>query len=329
MNSPRISTLPAERLLCRTDLALGHGSYEGICDVVEVRGPLTAGQREQIERIRASAQHQLQLIEELLTYTRLQAGRDQCRRGRVDVREEDALDAPREHPDLREVPDEHRGLEHPVAHHRLAVGPGDRVGHLHDLTGRVLGVAEPRDVQVGGAEPRDGAGAGVRRPPAGQHVREDHRLLPGGRHEPRGPAVVLGAVPQRGDPVVGHRREPRVHDDAATHEQPGPAGEGGGRRRQVWGIDVPGDEAQGEEVAAAVGLDLSLRAFPATSVLRDAAQVRLLNRVRAECHPTLAWTLEATVARLEGGRRGVVAVAEVLAFVMRQRASTGRAWRIE
>ncbi len=32
-----IDALPPERLLCRTHLALGHGSYEGICDVVEVR----------------------------------------------------------------------------------------------------------------------------------------------------------------------------------------------------------------------------------------------------------------------------------------------------
>ena len=49
-------------------------------------------------------------------------------------------------------------------------------------------------------------------------------------------------------------------------------------------------------LAAAVGLDLSLRAFPGSSPLRDAAQVQLLNRLRAECHPTLTWTLEATVA---------------------------------
>lgn len=49
-------------------------------------------------------------------------------------------------------------------------------------------------------------------------------------------------------------------------------------------------------LAAAVGLDLSLRAFPATSLLRDAGQVSLLNRLRAECHPALPWTLEAMVA---------------------------------
>lgn len=48
-------------------------------------------------------------------------------------------------------------------------------------------------------------------------------------------------------------------------------------------------------LAAAVGLDLSLRTFAGDAVLRDAAQVMLLNRLRAECHPSLAWTLEATV----------------------------------
>jgi transcriptional regulator with XRE-family HTH domain len=49
-------------------------------------------------------------------------------------------------------------------------------------------------------------------------------------------------------------------------------------------------------MAAAVGLDLSLRTFAGGAVLRDAAQVRLLNRLRAECHPSLAWTLKAPVA---------------------------------
>ena len=48
-------------------------------------------------------------------------------------------------------------------------------------------------------------------------------------------------------------------------------------------------------LAAAVGLDLSLRTFVGDAVLRDTAQVQLLNRMRAECHPSLAWTLEATV----------------------------------
>jgi len=54
-------------------------------------------------------------------------------------------------------------------------------------------------------------------------------------------------------------------------------------------------------LAAAVGLDLSLRAFPADAVLRDTAQVQLLSRLRAQCHSSLAWTLEAMVA--PGDRR--------------------------
>lgn len=54
--------------------------------LMEVRGPLTAGQRQQIERIRASAQHQLQLIEELLTYTRLQVGREEANLMPTDLR---------------------------------------------------------------------------------------------------------------------------------------------------------------------------------------------------------------------------------------------------
>lgn len=54
-------------------------------------------------------------------------------------------------------------------------------------------------------------------------------------------------------------------------------------------------------LAAAVGLDLSLRTFAGDAVLRDAAQVQLLNRLRTECHSSLAWTLEATVA--PGDRR--------------------------
>lgn len=49
-------------------------------------------------------------------------------------------------------------------------------------------------------------------------------------------------------------------------------------------------------LAAAVGLDVSLRAFPSSSRLRDAGQVQLLNRLRKECHPALSWTVEAMVA---------------------------------
>ena len=54
--------------------------------LMEIRGPLTAGQREQVDRMRASARHQLGLIEELLTYTRLEAGREAARLMTTDAR---------------------------------------------------------------------------------------------------------------------------------------------------------------------------------------------------------------------------------------------------
>ncbi|MEP7082751.1 MAG: helix-turn-helix transcriptional regulator [Chloroflexota bacterium] len=50
-------------------------------------------------------------------------------------------------------------------------------------------------------------------------------------------------------------------------------------------------------MAAAVGLDLSARTFDGASVLRDAGQVKLLNRFRVDCHAQLSWRLESAVAR--------------------------------
>jgi PAS domain S-box-containing protein len=54
--------------------------------ITETKGPVNAGQREQLERIRISARHQLELVEELLTYTRLEAGRDEPRLMETDLR---------------------------------------------------------------------------------------------------------------------------------------------------------------------------------------------------------------------------------------------------
>jgi transcriptional regulator with XRE-family HTH domain len=49
-------------------------------------------------------------------------------------------------------------------------------------------------------------------------------------------------------------------------------------------------------LAAVVGLDLNLRAYAAVSVLRDAGQVKLLNRFCAEISPDLPWRIEQHVA---------------------------------
>lgn len=49
-------------------------------------------------------------------------------------------------------------------------------------------------------------------------------------------------------------------------------------------------------LAAVVGLDLNLRAFRAESVLRDAGQVKLVNRFRSVISPDVAWRIEQPVA---------------------------------
>ncbi len=54
--------------------------------LLETKGPLTDGQREQVARIKSSASHQLELVNELLTYTRLEAGREEARMVDVDAR---------------------------------------------------------------------------------------------------------------------------------------------------------------------------------------------------------------------------------------------------
>lgn len=53
----------------------------------EVAGPLTEKQHEQLARIRASAWHLTQVIDEILTFSRGEAGRERVHRERVDMRE--------------------------------------------------------------------------------------------------------------------------------------------------------------------------------------------------------------------------------------------------
>jgi hypothetical protein len=45
-------------------------------------------------------------------------------------------------------------------------------------------------------------------------------------------------------------------------------------------------------VGAAVGLDVRVRAYPAGDPIRDAGQVRLLERLRVRLHPSLRWSTE-------------------------------------
>ncbi len=54
--------------------------------LLETKGPINAGQREQLDRVQISARHQLDLVDELLTYTRLEAGREEPNVMESDVR---------------------------------------------------------------------------------------------------------------------------------------------------------------------------------------------------------------------------------------------------
>jgi transcriptional regulator with XRE-family HTH domain len=50
-------------------------------------------------------------------------------------------------------------------------------------------------------------------------------------------------------------------------------------------------------IAAVLGLDASLRFYPAGDPIRDAPQLALLERLHARCHPTLTWRTEVPFPR--------------------------------
>jgi transcriptional regulator with XRE-family HTH domain len=68
------------------------------------------------------------------------------------------------------------------------------------------------------------------------------------------------------------------------------------------------------EMAAAVGMELRIRVYPAGEPIRDAPQQRLLERLRVVLPPTVGWGTEVALA-FEGDRRAWDAML------------TGRAWR--
>ncbi|HET9981957.1 MAG TPA: ATP-binding protein [Longimicrobiales bacterium] len=61
----------------------------GYTDILDagISGPMNERQREQLKRIMLSARHLLQLIDEILTFSRLEAGRERARLERVPLRE--------------------------------------------------------------------------------------------------------------------------------------------------------------------------------------------------------------------------------------------------
>ncbi|TAM78546.1 MAG: XRE family transcriptional regulator [Chloroflexota bacterium] len=61
-------------------------------------------------------------------------------------------------------------------------------------------------------------------------------------------------------------------------------------------------------VAVVLGLDLSVRAFPKGSPLRDAPHLALLSRLHVQLHPSLSWATEVPVASAPGDWRAWDAV---------------------
>jgi len=55
-------------------------------------------------------------------------------------------------------------------------------------------------------------------------------------------------------------------------------------------------------LCSVLGLDLSVRSYPAGDPIRDAAQIALLQRLRVRCHPALVWRTEVPMA-IPGDRR--------------------------
>jgi transcriptional regulator with XRE-family HTH domain len=75
-------------------------------------------------------------------------------------------------------------------------------------------------------------------------------------------------------------------------------------------------------LCAVVGLDLSVRTYPAGDPIRDAGQIALLTKLRERCHPALTWQTEVPLA-ISGDRRAWDAVVGGSAWTVGIEAETG------
>ncbi len=106
---------------------------------------------------------------------------------------------------------------------------------------------------------------------------------------------------------LGHvGRELRLARRAAGLSQQAVADAAHLPRSKVSRVERVGDPglslADASVLLAAVGLDLSVRAFPGGDPARDAAHTALLERLRVRLHPSLGWATEVPLP-LAGDRR--------------------------
>jgi len=106
---------------------------------------------------------------------------------------------------------------------------------------------------------------------------------------------------------LGHvARELRLARRAAGLSQQAVADAAHLPRSKVSRVERVGDPglslADASVLLAAVGLDLSVRAFPGGDPARDAAHTALLERLRVRLHPSLGWATEVPLP-LPGDRR--------------------------
>jgi transcriptional regulator with XRE-family HTH domain len=96
-------------------------------------------------------------------------------------------------------------------------------------------------------------------------------------------------------------------------------------RTKVWRLErgMSGEVTLSSisRVAAAVGLEASLRLFPAGDPIRDIAHVRLLERLHARIHPQLRWRTEVPLP-IPGDLRAWDATIAGLGFVIGVEAET-------
>jgi transcriptional regulator with XRE-family HTH domain len=109
----------------------------------------------------------------------------------------------------------------------------------------------------------------------------------------------------------GEIREARLTGGLSQDRAGAAVGMSGSQFGRIERAEIPGlTVEQASRAAAAVGLKLVARGYPDGDAVRDAAQLRLLDRFRARLPPTVGWQVEVPLP-MSGDRRAWDAVVTV------------------